>query len=233
MATAKKPAAKKAAPAKKVMAAKKAAPAKKVMAATKAAPAKKAAAPAKKVVAAKKAAPRVWLAGPLRVAVRAERGRPACRADARSRAHPHIHRRVGGPVQRPQKTRLELCGPHHGVRLHAGHGPGQRPPGGLPLAACGAEGAGRAGAAGLSMGGCSIRAVCRCFNDPFGLSLLKPVHRLCQPFDKLRVNGAGGVQASGTSMPPPHTHPPHPPTRSGLACRSQGTRCACPSTNPG
>ena len=48
------------------------------------------------------------------------------RADARSRAHPHVHvARFGGFVQRPQKTRLELCGPHHGVRIHAGDGAGQ------------------------------------------------------------------------------------------------------------
>jgi hypothetical protein len=40
-------------------------------------------------------------------------------------ARAHVHRCIGGLVQRPEKARLELCRPHHGVCLHAGHGPGQ------------------------------------------------------------------------------------------------------------
>ena len=34
---------------------------------------------------------------------------------------------LGAPVEGPEEARLELRRPDHRLRLHAGHGPGQRP----------------------------------------------------------------------------------------------------------
>ena len=47
------------------------------------------------------------------------------------------------PGQRPEKARLEFCGAHHDVCLHAGHGAGERPSGRLPCAHPGPEGPGK------------------------------------------------------------------------------------------
>ena len=54
---------------------------------------------------------------------------PGLRGPEQTGQDPGIHRYLKGP----EKARLEVRRPDHGLRLHAGHGPGQRPPGRLLL----------------------------------------------------------------------------------------------------
>lgn len=54
--------------------------------------------------------------------------------------HEHVAR-IGGDVEGPEEEGLELRRPDDGLRLHAGHGAGQRPRRGLPRARTGAGGA--------------------------------------------------------------------------------------------
>ena len=74
---------------------------------------------------------------------RAARGRAGpCRAGRAGR-----HRGFHGAGQGPQAPGLAVRGPHHRVRVHAGDGPGQRPPRRLPRPATRRRGTGHVYAA--------------------------------------------------------------------------------------
>ena len=101
------------------------------------------------------------LAGRLCLALRAEQ------EDGGRGAGGSGHRSLGGDVEGPEEAWLELRRSDHGLRVHAGDGPGQRPRAGLRRLPEGREGPARVHTAGpLSSGNPAAHRATRCLAVP-------------------------------------------------------------------